>query len=729
MARSLYNPWQGVGELETKGLPLGTDTETGKRLSISPSWLATHLHLLGPTGCGKSRLLLWIFQRLASIPHATIILINPKGDLCHMASDWAVANGLTKRLILFDPGEENNIVGYNPLKPNGMPIATHAKAVREGIRSSWGQSSFDQTAQLARFLYLALCAARERELTLIEAVGLLRAGSKVRKAVLPAIQDPYIREALDYFDSLREARQEELAASTLARLEAFVFDPIIRRSLVQQTRSLDLAQVLTDHKILLVNLEQYRPLRPDDVRLLGRLLINDILAHVFERPTGQRSPVYLLIDELATFATDDLLIALEQGRELGLHCVLAHQHIGQLLDEDGSGQLLNSVMNNARTKIVFGGSWAKDLKDLTEELVIDQFDPWTIKDEIHSLELDPIETTRTSRTTSYASSLSHGLSMPTSVTVGESQTESRGTNAGITRGIQESTSKAETRAKSRSKTRTFTRGKTKAHGWADSEGENQSRGHSSGSSDGSQYSSGTGTATALGDPDAPTITSSYTASGINSARSSSDNYADGTSEAHTESGSAARTTSLSFAKQKAKTKSKTVGKTKGASLSLEQGTSENTAHGKTRNISKGVTPSITEGETWGESETEQPFYEYIKRRPVSSRTFLNLEEFLTIALQKIKELPRGHFVLKVPGHRALFVCAPFVETPRITARLRAIARERIFSQPCYSRSEEIEAEERARIKRIHKAPIKEAEIMEEGLEPKTFRHKKNNLDS
>jgi len=32
-------------------------------------------------------------------------------------------------------------------RPNGLSLATHANQVREAIRSSWGQASFNQTAQ------------------------------------------------------------------------------------------------------------------------------------------------------------------------------------------------------------------------------------------------------------------------------------------------------------------------------------------------------------------------------------------------------------------------------------------------------------------------------------------------------------------------------------------------------------------------------------------------------
>lgn len=299
--------------------------------------------------------------------------------------------------------------------------------------SAWGQTSFDVTPQLARFLYLALAAVREQGLDLVDAVSLLKPGSEIRREVLLRSHDPFILESLAYFDSLRASRQEELAASTLARLEAFVFDPSIRNILTGRP-AIDLSDVITNHRLFLVNLELYRPLLPDDVKLLGRLLINDILAHVFARGPGQRSPVYLILDEVQTFATHDLCAVLDLGRELGLHCILAHQYLEQLRDEDGTGLLYHSVMKSARSRMVFGGLSVEELNVLVPELFLDQYDDMQIKNELTSLELEPIESTRTVNLNGW------NQGWNTAQSAGESLGTSRGESAGSSRQHGESES-------------------------------------------------------------------------------------------------------------------------------------------------------------------------------------------------------------------------------------------------------------------------------------------------
>src|SRR5712692_7037039 len=102
----------------SKALYLGTEVNTGEPVSLRQKWFETHFHVLGPPDSGKPRLLLWIFEYLSQIPRATIVLINPKGALARMARDWAIGHGLSKRLVWFNPGDQQFAIGYNPLSAN-----------------------------------------------------------------------------------------------------------------------------------------------------------------------------------------------------------------------------------------------------------------------------------------------------------------------------------------------------------------------------------------------------------------------------------------------------------------------------------------------------------------------------------------------------------------------------------------------------------------------------------
>jgi hypothetical protein len=374
------------------GLELGNAVDTRQRVRLGLPWLDSGVHILGPTGSGKTRLLLHLFAQLSTLPKSTVVLFNPKGRLGAMARDFAISHGLTGRLSVFDPSDPELLPGFNPLRRNGLSVATQAKAVREAILAGHGQTDIDRTQQLARHLLLALYVALERGLTLLEAATLLRSRSLLRAALLSDVVDPVVRDALDHFHRQRPERQDELAASTLARLEAALTDPLLRRILTEPG-GLDLGEIIREHRILIVDIRQYQPFRPTDVKFLGRLLLNDLLAHVFERPVNA-DPVYLLIDEVEMFATEDLCRAFDQGRELGLRTIVAHQHLDQLSLEDGDERLRSSVMTDARTKIVFGGLPVPQLRELIPDLYLGEFNPLAVKDELTTLECEPVETVR-----------------------------------------------------------------------------------------------------------------------------------------------------------------------------------------------------------------------------------------------------------------------------------------------------------------------------------------------
>ncbi len=424
--------------LRRNAIPIGTDTATNQALYLNRKWLdEKNVHIIGPPGEGKTRFLLHLYQCACRVPRSTVILVNPKGALARMARDWTLSHGLTRRLIWFDPGDPNARIGYNPLWPNGLPVAAHAKAVREAIRSAWGQANLDATPQLARLLLLALGVCRALHLTIADAVELLRsgpAGAPLRRRVIPALagreDHRFFHQALAWFDSLTERRQDELGASTLARLEAFISDPAIA-SMLTAPRSLDIGEIIRDHRILLVNLEIKRPLAQDDVRLLGRMLVNDIVSRVFARQAPEDGPVYLLIDECHQFLTDDLAQILDMGRELNCHVIAAHQNLDQLRQEDVSQRVYGAVMKSARVKAIFGDGAADDLDILLRDAMIDGYDPMKVKDELTSLELDPIETSRLVFTVSNASGYTSGFTRARSRGTSRSTFESEGTSVGI----------------------------------------------------------------------------------------------------------------------------------------------------------------------------------------------------------------------------------------------------------------------------------------------------------
>ena len=318
-----------MGKIPKRPLPLGVDIESGEPINLALDRLCQNIAVSGPISAGKTQtIMLPLFQELAWIPGVSVIAMTCKGDYGDKCEDWAIANGLAKDLIRFKPGHRP--IGFNPLKKNGWPAERHAKMARTAFQASRGEHSLDQMPQLARLLFLVLAVALEQGLSLLEAARLLRPGKSLfRKSMLRAIESEFLRESLAWFDALKDARQEEISASTVGRLESFVNDPLIRKTLTETECCLDIHDVIRNHKKLIVDCCFYDPLVPDDARTMLRLVLNVVLAEKFAAPKEERNLTVLLLDEAPQYSTMDLAAALELGRELKLGVVVASQFPSQ----------------------------------------------------------------------------------------------------------------------------------------------------------------------------------------------------------------------------------------------------------------------------------------------------------------------------------------------------------------------------------------------------------------
>jgi hypothetical protein len=688
--------------IRRRGFYMGADTEDGTGCYLAGKWLRTGLHVLGPTGTGKSRLLLWLFQLLCHTGRP-IILIDPKGGLFRLARDWALANGYTKRLVLFDLGSDT-LPGYNPLRENGLRIDAQAQWVREGIKSAWGAASFDATPLLARMLYLCLYVARAMSLSLMDALDVLRPAPTLRHQALQCIDDPFVHGALDAFDRLNDRVKAEQASSTVSRLEMFVCDEIVR-TVICSPQSLDLEHLLAERKIILVNFAKYQPLLPDTLKLLGRMLFNDLLAHIYkghgEGMFDEHRPCYVICDEVQNFATTTLCDALDEGRGIGFHSVIAHQHLSQLADEDRSGYLLRSVMNDARTKIIFGDLDYDDLEALSKNVMLDRYSPWALKDELTSPVFKPVETTRVSRSVSRSKSRGRGLSLPESVTDGTSESRARGTSQSMTLGIQHSRSAAETTGTSRGRSFAVGRSVTDVESWADTdaEGEHWAEGDSDAESWAESSAMSLGESVGMGEgavmtPEGEDLsmttnqtsgTSAALVTGSNAGGSRAHSSSAGGSRMRASSRGGARgiTESVSEGTSESESESRTTGTTTGGSLAMQRGASNVETSGTSRARSRGRTPSWSEEESESVSETISPFHEYHREDIVSSRTYLTPEEQTRLAIQLLKAIPKAHFALKTPESTAHLVQAPWVDEPRISQRKLDAALARVYAEPFY----------------------------------------------
>jgi hypothetical protein len=325
---------------------LGTTTsEPLQGVELQATAGLRHLHVLGPTGVGKSTLLAnLILADVAAGRGAAVI--DPKGDL---VTDVLarLPDEATDRVAVLDPADPAPL-GFNPLAdgPAGVDGLLHVMA------SLWASSWGPRLGDVLHAGLLTLAGAGDRSLA--ELPLLFNDASFRRPLVAGAMQrDPLgLGSFWPWFEALSDEQRAQVLAPVMNKLRAFLLRPELRAVLGQATPRFDLSWVFSDRQILLVRLPKGE-LGPGSAELLGSLLVSSLWRAAQRRvrkPGTQRRPVFIYLDEFQEFLRlpVDLGDAMVQARGLGVGLVLAHQQLAQL-----SPGLRAAVLANSGSRVIF----------------------------------------------------------------------------------------------------------------------------------------------------------------------------------------------------------------------------------------------------------------------------------------------------------------------------------------------------------------------------------------
>jgi len=343
--------------LPTRGAVLGVSNYPGssnRQIALRKDDRLRHLWVAGPTGAGKSTLLgNLILQDMRA--GSGVVVLDARGDLVRDVLN-RVPDNRRDDVIVLDPSETDRPVGFNALDvghgEHARELAVdHVLHVFQDLyRSSWGP----RTADVLRASLLTLTATTALDgsaFTICELPELL-AHKNFRAFVThqPGMT-PGLASVWRWYEGLSDAERAQVIGPVLNKLRAFVLKTPLRLLLGQST-GLDLQEIFTAHKILLVPLSK-GTLGSETAALVGSLLVASVwqvtLGRVRIAPE-QRRPVWLFADEFQEVVRlpVDLADMLAQARALGLGLTLAHQHLGQLPEA-----VKTAVLGTARTQVLF----------------------------------------------------------------------------------------------------------------------------------------------------------------------------------------------------------------------------------------------------------------------------------------------------------------------------------------------------------------------------------------
>lgn len=320
--------------------------QTDRVAVLRPEDGLRHLHVLGPSGVGKSTLLgNLILSDIAA--GRGVVAIDPKGDLV----DDVLARVRpedSERVVVFDPSDSAP-VGFNPLVGSDSVGIDGVMTVMRSIwAGSWGPRLGD--ALHAGLLTLAVQPGH----SLAELPVLLTDVSFRRPLVSAAVAKDRLGLGTfwPWFDNLSDDARAQVLGPIMNKLRAFLLRADLRAVLGQAQPRFDLTDVFTKKAVVLVRLPKGE-IGSEAAQLLGSLLVAHLWRLAQARsavPANRRHPVFFYLDEFQEFLRlpVDLSDALVQARGLGVGLVLAHQHLGQL-----DKTVKAAVLANAASRVAF----------------------------------------------------------------------------------------------------------------------------------------------------------------------------------------------------------------------------------------------------------------------------------------------------------------------------------------------------------------------------------------
>ena len=322
-------------------LLIGRDYAGKERpVAISAVPATQHQVVIGPSGVGKTTLLATNILSDLAHGHGGVV-IDPKSDMVHDVAD-RVPERDAHRVVILDPATGGAIPGVNLLAGADPDLTTDVilGALAAIYPDSWGIRSSHYGRMAVRTL-AGMPAARLTD------VGRLFGDPSFRAAAVGRLSDPLLRDAWDQYEQLSAVDAATRTEPFLTKALTLFSRPAVRAVLASPDPKLDIARLLEERRLLLIDLSPGRLGEPAS-KLLGSVLQYLIWNAIEGRatlPQERRRPVYIYLDELASLA--DLpfgfeLLA-ERSRGLGAGLVVAMQTISRLPDG-----VRRSLLGNAR---------------------------------------------------------------------------------------------------------------------------------------------------------------------------------------------------------------------------------------------------------------------------------------------------------------------------------------------------------------------------------------------
>lgn len=342
--------------LASSGLHLGYNEFRGKKTEIYLDEEARrrHLYMLGKTGSGKSYVMRYMVNQ--DIKNGKgVCVIDPHGDLVD-AIMGTIPKDRIDDVIYFNPSDTERPMGLNMLEAPDENMRDFA--VQEMIAIFQMLFPPEMIGPMfehhMRNYMLTLMSDLENPGTLTEIPRMI-ADSKFQAEWIKKVTDPLVKSYWeDEVANTSDHTKSEMMGYLVSKVGRFVENEMMRNIIGQSKSAINFRKAMDESKILLVNLAKGTT-GEVNANLLGLIIVSKLQMAAFGRtniPEDERRDFFLYIDEFQNFITPSISSILSEARKYRLGLILAHQYMGQLVQDGGKTEIRDAVLGNVGSMMV-----------------------------------------------------------------------------------------------------------------------------------------------------------------------------------------------------------------------------------------------------------------------------------------------------------------------------------------------------------------------------------------
>ncbi|WP_276969353.1 hypothetical protein, partial [Ferrimicrobium acidiphilum] len=228
----------------------------GAPIGIAASDITAHLLAMGPTGVGKSTVLLNLIAADIAVGRP-VLVIDPKWQLIRDIVERAIPSTRIDDVVIIDPAEAKTgrVVGFNPLnvgdRDPDVVVDGLVAVLRQVFHDGWGPRTED-IIHSALLTLARVGATHESPFTLIDLPRLL-ADEKFRRSIIGEVMDdPGLASFWSGYLAMSPGAQAQAIAAPMNKLRQYLLRPSLRAILGQANPVFRLRDVFKDNKVVLV---------------------------------------------------------------------------------------------------------------------------------------------------------------------------------------------------------------------------------------------------------------------------------------------------------------------------------------------------------------------------------------------------------------------------------------------------------------------------------------------